>query len=187
MHSLASCSLHQLRGPGVASTSSQPSPARMPRSPRLSPAGKAPERGPMRADYRRPHLSGTSVCAHSSSKANGASQFQAAAQSVASSASHVASSDSAPAPAPAPPSPSPPPPPPKRHLSQSGSLSRDDFFKFVQFFRQASPYIEGHRGRTFVIVLPGTVRDAFLHCAGKRTCHVFPPMERTMGYWGGPT
>ncbi len=40
----------------------------------------------------------------------------------------------------------------------SGALSRSDFNKFVQFFRQASPYIEGHRGRTFVIILSGTVR-----------------------------
>ena len=35
-----------------------------------------------------------------------------------------------------------------------------DFSKFVQFFRQASPYIEGHRGRTFVIVVPGEVMMA---------------------------
>jgi amino-acid N-acetyltransferase len=27
----------------------------------------------------------------------------------------------------------------------------------VNFFRQASPYIAGHRGRTFVVVLPGGV------------------------------
>lgn len=39
----------------------------------------------------------------------------------------------------------------------SGALSRNDFPKFVQFFRSASPYIEGHRGRTFVIVIPGAV------------------------------
>lgn len=38
------------------------------------------------------------------------------------------------------------------------ALERKDFSKFVQFFRQASPYIEGHRGRTFVIVIPGEVR-----------------------------
>eukprot|EP00798_Chlamydomonas_sp_ICE-L_P014642 gene14642-20678_t len=41
--------------------------------------------------------------------------------------------------------------------STSSSLARQDFPKFVQFFRSASPYIEGHRGRTFVIVVPGTV------------------------------
>ena len=29
--------------------------------------------------------------------------------------------------------------------------------RFVSFFRGASPYIEGHRGRTFVIVIPGEV------------------------------
>jgi hypothetical protein len=39
----------------------------------------------------------------------------------------------------------------------SGALTRVDYPKFVQFFRQASPYIEGHRGKTFVIVVPGYV------------------------------
>lgn len=38
-----------------------------------------------------------------------------------------------------------------------GALQRKDYGKFVQFFRQASPYIEGHRGRTFVVVMPGEV------------------------------
>jgi hypothetical protein len=37
----------------------------------------------------------------------------------------------------------------------SGALERDEYGKFVQFFRQASPYIEGHRSRTFVVVIPG--------------------------------
>ena len=41
--------------------------------------------------------------------------------------------------------------------SPEETLRREDFSKFVQFFRQASPYIEGHRGRTFVIVIPGEV------------------------------
>lgn len=36
-------------------------------------------------------------------------------------------------------------------------FSKEDHCKFVQYFRQASPYIEGHRSRTFVIVLPGEV------------------------------
>ncbi|EFJ51352.1 hypothetical protein VOLCADRAFT_57336 [Volvox carteri f. nagariensis] len=40
----------------------------------------------------------------------------------------------------------------------SSGLSKQDFGKFVQFFRQASPYVEGHRGKTFVIVIPGNVR-----------------------------
>ena len=39
-----------------------------------------------------------------------------------------------------------------------GSLRKKDFRKFVHFFRQASPYIEGHRDKTFVIVIPGEVR-----------------------------
>ena len=29
--------------------------------------------------------------------------------------------------------------------------------RFVLFFRGASPYIEGHRGRTFVVLIPGEV------------------------------
>jgi len=39
----------------------------------------------------------------------------------------------------------------------SGKLRPADYTKFVQFFRHASPYIAGHRGRTFVIVIPGNV------------------------------
>ncbi|KAK9836948.1 hypothetical protein WJX81_002033 [Elliptochloris bilobata] len=44
-------------------------------------------------------------------------------------------------------------------------LRPDDFDSFVHFFRQASPYIEGHRGRTFVICCPGEVVEdsAILH------------------------
>lgn len=44
--------------------------------------------------------------------------------------------------------------------SNSGALAKADYGKFVQFFRQASPYIEGHRGRTFVIVVPGDVSNS---------------------------
>lgn len=44
----------------------------------------------------------------------------------------------------------------------SGALERDEYGKFVQFFRQASPYIEGHRSRTFVIVLPGVLQQAYM-------------------------
>ncbi|GAB4815046.1 hypothetical protein N2152v2_002092 [Parachlorella kessleri] len=40
-----------------------------------------------------------------------------------------------------------------------GALEAKDFSLFVQFFRQASPYIAGHRGRTFVLALPGEVVD----------------------------
>jgi amino-acid N-acetyltransferase len=42
-------------------------------------------------------------------------------------------------------------------LNNAGALCEDDFGKFVQFFRQASPYIAGHRARTFVVVIPGEV------------------------------
>lgn len=38
-----------------------------------------------------------------------------------------------------------------------GALQSKDFNLFVQFFRQASPYIAGHRGRTFVLAIPGEV------------------------------
>lgn len=34
--------------------------------------------------------------------------------------------------------------------------------QFVRFFRHASPYIEGHRGRTFVVVIPGAVSFSFV-------------------------
>lgn len=40
-----------------------------------------------------------------------------------------------------------------------GALDKSQFSLFVQFFRQASPYIEGHRGRTFVLAIPGEVRQ----------------------------
>lgn len=40
-----------------------------------------------------------------------------------------------------------------------GSLEKSHYGLFVKFFRQASPYIEGHRGRTFVIAIPGEVVD----------------------------
>ena len=39
----------------------------------------------------------------------------------------------------------------------AGPLERKDFPNFVQFFRQASSYIKGHRDRVFVIVVPGEV------------------------------
>jgi len=31
--------------------------------------------------------------------------------------------------------------------------------RFVEFFRRASPYVESHRGSTFVIILPGLVME----------------------------
>ena len=51
-----------------------------------------------------------------------------------------------------------------------GALERKDYAKFVQFFRQASPYIEGHRGRTFVVVIPGEVRFAVPSLSLPATC-----------------
>jgi amino-acid N-acetyltransferase len=41
----------------------------------------------------------------------------------------------------------------------NGSLDKSQYGLFVKFFRQASPYIEGHRGRSFVIAIPGEVLD----------------------------
>lgn len=41
---------------------------------------------------------------------------------------------------------------------QSIKLQRQDYPRFVNFFRQAGPYIEGHRDKIFVIVIPGQVR-----------------------------
>lgn len=41
----------------------------------------------------------------------------------------------------------------------NGSLDTSQYGLFVKFFRQASPYIEGHRGRSFVIAIPGEVLD----------------------------
>ena len=40
-----------------------------------------------------------------------------------------------------------------------GALDKSQYATFVRFFRQASPYIEGHRGRTFVLAIPGEVRS----------------------------
>ncbi|CAG9466154.1 unnamed protein product [Pedinophyceae sp. YPF-701] len=38
-------------------------------------------------------------------------------------------------------------------------VREEDHSLFVQFFLQASPYITGHRGKTFVIVIPGEALD----------------------------
>ena len=43
--------------------------------------------------------------------------------------------------------------------SSDMGLARADYGLFVKFFRGATPYIQGHRGRTFVIALPGDVVD----------------------------
>jgi hypothetical protein len=64
---------------------------------------------------------------------------------------------------------------------QTQPLTRQDYGKFVQFFRQASPYIEGHRARLFVIVIPGEVggwpqeRGAISLAAGCRGPPLTPP------------
>ena len=53
-----------------------------------------------------------------------------------------------------------------------GALDKSQFSLFVQFFRQASPYIEGHRGRTFVLAIPGEVRQ--MHCRMRQTAISYP-------------
>ena len=40
---------------------------------------------------------------------------------------------------------------------QSSRVEKADYAKFVHFFRSAGPYIEGFRGCTFVVVVPGEV------------------------------
>ena len=52
-----------------------------------------------------------------------------------------------------------------REPSPNGALQPEDHNNFVRFFRMASPYVEGHRGRIFVIVLPGEVNPSW-HCIG---------------------
>jgi amino-acid N-acetyltransferase len=56
----------------------------------------------------------------------------------------------------------PPPPPPAAEGAdaapgENGALGRADYAKFVRYMHLASPYVAGHRGRTFVVVLPGAV------------------------------
>ena len=48
-----------------------------------------------------------------------------------------------------------------REPSPNGALQPEDHNNFVRFFRMASPYVEGHRGRIFVIVLPGEVNPSW--------------------------
>lgn len=61
-----------------------------------------------------------------------------------------------------------------------GALEKSEYAKFVQFFRQASPYIEGHREKVFVIVVPGLVRDRLssqnLHLSPAETLCLFGPV-----------
>ncbi len=60
----------------------------------------------------------------------------------------------------------------------NGALDRSEHGKFVHFFRMASPYIEGHRGRTFVIVLPGEVDPIYIWMASKAFSPVIEDMSR---------
>lgn len=53
--------------------------------------------------------------------------------------------------------------------------------EFVSHLRNASPYIEGHRGCTFVIVIPGEVR----HCAAG--CHAACSQPATAHLLGTPS
>lgn len=60
----------------------------------------------------------------------------------------------------------------------STGLSKADYAKFVHFFRQAGPYIEGHRDKTFVIVIPGSV--SCLWRAVCATADVCLPQEHSL-------
>ncbi len=55
----------------------------------------------------------------------------------------------------------------------AGAIDPQDYGRFVHFFRAASAYIEGHRGRTFVVLAPGEVgrlpRRLSVHAARRAT------------------
>ena len=61
--------------------------------------------------------------------------------------------------------------------SSEFGLERKDFSKFVHFFRQASPYIKGHRGKTFIIVVPGEVQASPLMAYSRGWTVVHPPKQ----------
>lgn len=46
---------------------------------------------------------------------------------------------------------------PNTRAASNDTPTAETFAKVVQFARLASPYIEGHRGRTFVVLIPGDV------------------------------
>jgi len=58
-------------------------------------------------------------------------------------------------------------------------LPKLDFGKFVNFFRGASPYISGHRDRTFVVVIPGNVSPHVTHVMNHVTHHVVMIVSNT--------
>lgn len=78
---------------------------------------------------------------------------------------------------------------PKSHakqLAQEHQASQ----AFVNLFRQASPYIEGHRGRTFVITLPGQVGAGSRQAGSGRqlphtACMQLPACTRHADWHGG--
>lgn len=57
---------------------------------------------------------------------------------------------------------------------QNDSLQRQDFGKFVQFFRMSSSYIAGHRSNLFVICLPGEV--GLCSICGSNASHSAQPL-----------
>ena len=78
-----------------------------------------------------------------------------------------------------------------RAPAPNGALQPDEHDAFVRFFRMASPYVEGHRGRIFVLVLPGEVKPLLAtspvpNCLGLRSScgcvHVFPESS-TQPHW----
>ena len=49
------------------------------------------------------------------------------------------------------------PPMPQHSVSTAASMLHPLCSLFVRFLHMASPYVAGHRGRTFVITIPGEV------------------------------
>lgn len=70
---------------------------------------------------------------------------------------------------------------------RNGELSREDYGSFVQHFRQASPYIIGHQGSTFVVVIPGEVRRsrAPFRAASLAVAVFCLPSACELNFWGG--
>ena len=65
-----------------------------------------------------------------------------------------------------------------RHPAPNGALQPEDHKDFVRFFRMASPYVEGHRGRIFVLVLPGEVNPC------QQAFSAYGPRKSIDACWG---
>ena len=65
-----------------------------------------------------------------------------------------------------------------QHPAPNGALQAEDHKDFVRFFRMASPYVEGHRGRIFVLVLPGEVNPC------QQAFSAYGPRKSIDACWG---